>query len=105
METKKMHRYLNHYHHCFESWQRRGDCMDNDRCPVCDREIEPMYSREMIADVKKILSADEIDINAVYNAITDHNAGYSLSQEDIDALLLCLANNGVTPPAITLNTN
>jgi len=30
------------YEHCGETWEDIWDCACNDRCPVCNREIEPL---------------------------------------------------------------
>lgn len=38
--------YVNTYEHCGETWQDEWDCMCNDRCPVCNHEIEPCESIE-----------------------------------------------------------
>lgn len=42
-------RYLNHYRHCGQEWNDVESCMWNDRCPVCNAEIEP-YASEELAD-------------------------------------------------------
>ncbi|WP_422451934.1 hypothetical protein [Endozoicomonas sp. ALC066] len=39
--------YLNHYEHCGENWKMTHSCQCNDRCPVCNKEIEP-YKSEVI---------------------------------------------------------
>lgn len=39
--------FLNRYEHCGQVWQDRWSCMCNDRCPVCDAEIEPFESIEI----------------------------------------------------------
>ena len=41
--------YLNHYHcpHCQLEWQDEWDCTCNDKCPTCNKEIEP-YASELI---------------------------------------------------------
>lgn len=38
--------YLNHYHcnACDISWQDEWSCKCNDRCPSCNKEIEPHES-------------------------------------------------------------
>ena len=38
--------YLNHYNHCNQEWEEVWDCQCNDKCPVCNKEIEPYYSEQ-----------------------------------------------------------
>jgi hypothetical protein len=39
------HRYTNHYRcECGHEWQDTWSCMCNDRCPKCNKEIEPYDS-------------------------------------------------------------
>jgi len=38
--------YQNYYYHCGEHWELEGDSMHNDRCPVCNKEIEPYDSEK-----------------------------------------------------------
>jgi hypothetical protein len=40
-------RFLNHYEHCGECWEDTADSMCNDRCPVCNAEIEPYESEDL----------------------------------------------------------
>lgn len=42
-------RYLNSYYciDCNIYWDDYWDCMCNDKCPVCDKEIEPYESLEL----------------------------------------------------------
>jgi len=44
-----MTKFLNHYHcdDCETSWEDEWSCACNDRCPTCNREIEPSDSDEM----------------------------------------------------------
>lgn len=42
--------YLNHYEHCDAQWTERWSCMCNDRCLVCNIEIEPYKSEELDAE-------------------------------------------------------
>jgi len=37
-------RYTNHYRHCGTAWSDNWSCMCNDRCPVCNKEIQPYES-------------------------------------------------------------
>lgn len=37
----------NHYRHCGQVWTDTWSCCCNDRCPVCNREIEPFDSVEL----------------------------------------------------------
>ncbi len=39
-------RYLNHYccPYCHQDWYDEWDCACNDRCPDCNKEIEPYQS-------------------------------------------------------------
>ena len=40
--------YLNHYRcPCGEEWDDTWDCMCNDHCPGCDKEVEPYASEEI----------------------------------------------------------
>ncbi len=46
------YRYLNHYQcPCGTAWTDNWDCMCNDHCPQCDREIEPYDSEDRTPDV------------------------------------------------------
>ena len=41
-------RYINHYRcPCGEEWHDRWSCMCNDRCPACNKEIEPHDSEDL----------------------------------------------------------
>ncbi len=40
-------RFRNFYVHCDQEWQDEWDSMCNDRCPVCNAEIEPYKSEEI----------------------------------------------------------
>lgn len=41
-------RYLNHYQcPCGEEWEDSWSCMCNDRCPSCNKEIEPYASEDL----------------------------------------------------------
>jgi hypothetical protein len=42
--------FLNRYRHCGREWEDRWSCACNDRCPVCDAEIEPYESEEIDAE-------------------------------------------------------
>lgn len=39
--------YQNHYAHCDQQWTDQWSCMCNDRCPVCNAEIEPFCSDDL----------------------------------------------------------
>jgi len=41
--------YLNEYYcaHCDIHWDDVWDCMCNDKCPECDKEIEPFKSTKL----------------------------------------------------------
>ena len=41
--------YKNYYECCGKKWDDIWDCMCNDKCPICNKEIEPYHS-EPIAD-------------------------------------------------------
>jgi hypothetical protein len=41
-EEKKV--FENHYRHCGEHWSETGDSACNDRCPQCNKEIQPYES-------------------------------------------------------------
>jgi uncharacterized protein with PIN domain len=38
--------FVNHYRHCGQEWSDEWSCACNDRCPVCNAEIEPYESEE-----------------------------------------------------------
>jgi uncharacterized protein with PIN domain len=40
-------RFTNFYRHCGEEWQDQWDSMCNDRCPECNKEIEPYKSEDV----------------------------------------------------------
>ena len=42
--------YINHYKHCGQIWIDTWSCMCNDRCPVCNREIEPYFSKDLVEE-------------------------------------------------------
>ncbi len=41
--------FLNVYYceECDKEWEDEWSCMCNDRCPSCDTEVEPSYSKEI----------------------------------------------------------
>ena len=39
-------RFTNFYRHCGEEWQDQWDSTCNDRCPECNKEIEPYKSED-----------------------------------------------------------
>lgn len=39
--------YLNKYEHCEQEWQDTWSCACNDKCPMCNKEIEP-YDSEIV---------------------------------------------------------
>jgi hypothetical protein len=39
--------YRNHYRHCGHEWVDDWSCMCNDRCPKCNKEIEPWISEAL----------------------------------------------------------
>jgi hypothetical protein len=39
--------FRNHYRHCGQEWNDEWSCMCNDKCPVCDAEIEPFKSDDL----------------------------------------------------------
>ena len=47
-------KFRNHYHcdDCDEEWQDEWSCMCNDRCPSCNKEIEPYESVDLNYDDK-----------------------------------------------------
>lgn len=45
---EKVQMYRNFYRcPCGEKWQDDWDCKCNDRCPSCDKEIEPYKSKKL----------------------------------------------------------
>jgi hypothetical protein len=41
--------FENRYRHCGQIWIDTWSCMCNDRCPVCNSEIEPYFSMDVTA--------------------------------------------------------
>jgi len=39
--------YINHYSHCGQEWDANWSCQCNDRCPACNKEVEPSQSEEV----------------------------------------------------------
>ena len=39
--------FINFYRHCDTEWTDVWDCTCNDRCPICDDEIEPYKSEDV----------------------------------------------------------
>lgn len=39
--------YRNFYSHCGVNWDATWSCECNDKCPVCDKEVEPFRSEEV----------------------------------------------------------
>jgi hypothetical protein len=40
-------KFRNHYRHCGQEWEDVWSCECNDRCPVCNKEIEPYASDDL----------------------------------------------------------
>jgi hypothetical protein len=51
--------YTNHYYHCGVEWTDDWSCMCDDRCPVCNAEIEPFYSVDN-SDNSEIVHAPDV---------------------------------------------
>jgi transcription initiation factor IIE alpha subunit len=34
-------------------WQDEWSCTCNDRCPVCDKEVEPYHSEDISTDIEE----------------------------------------------------
>lgn len=45
-ETGILAWFRNFYRHCGEEWEDEHSCQCNDRCPVCNAEIEPYKSED-----------------------------------------------------------
>jgi hypothetical protein len=45
-------RFLNRYRHCETDWEDAWSCACNDRCPVCDAEIEPYESVDLESEAR-----------------------------------------------------
>lgn len=45
--SMQVNEYRNHYIHCGQPWTDVWSCTCNDRCPVCDAEIEPTHSDDL----------------------------------------------------------
>ncbi len=50
-------KFRNFYRDCGQEWEDEWDSMCNDRCPVCNKEIEPYRSEDISRD-----ESDYIDI-------------------------------------------
>lgn len=46
-DMNEPHRFRMFYSHCGTEWEDTWSCACNDRCPVCNREIEPYDFGEM----------------------------------------------------------
>ena len=46
--------YANYYRHCDQIWIDTWSCKCNDRCPVCNREIEPYFSKDLFEEVAAV---------------------------------------------------
>jgi len=49
-ESQQPFRFRNHYEcpNDATKWNDEWTCTYNDRCPVCDREIEPYFSEDVL---------------------------------------------------------
>lgn len=47
-------RFTNFYIHCRQEWRDVWSCTCDDRCPICNCEIEPYASREKLDVVPKL---------------------------------------------------
>jgi hypothetical protein len=64
--------YENRYRHCGQRWSSTWDCMCNDRCPVCNREIEPYESTEIDEDENE---GNKYEQESLGIAAPDHDDG------------------------------
>lgn len=68
-------RFRNHYHcdDCDVEWQDDWSCMCNDRCPSCNKEIEPYESEDLAKNSHRIINeaGTEIDYDAAVNLMDD----------------------------------
>lgn len=46
-DDEEANRFLNHYEHCGQYWTDEAPYTNNDRCPVCHKEIEPFTSEDL----------------------------------------------------------
>jgi hypothetical protein len=66
-----MEHYTNYYKcPCGEEWEDQWSCMCNDRCPSCNKEIEPYDSRdnwdglptyEYVVEAELVVPEEELD--------------------------------------------
>jgi len=47
MSQNTKHQFRNFYAHCGQEWHDTWDSQCNDKCPVCNAEIEPHDSEEL----------------------------------------------------------
>lgn len=71
-------RFRNLYFHCGREWQDEWSSMCNDRCPVCNAEIEPCRSEEIGQGVREVKALDAAEV-AWSPATTTAVAGPSYS--------------------------
>lgn len=84
--------FLNYYHcSCGETWHQEADSMCNDRCPSCNKEIEPYESIDLIAKksnnkpiYKRYCIVQEIDDNGT-ETLEDYN-DYETCYEAFEAI-------------------
>jgi len=48
VESEEPTRYRNRYRHCGQDWGDTWSCACNDKCPVCNAEIEPFESERIL---------------------------------------------------------
>lgn len=50
MKDKEREAWFRNYYYCRDDdtqWDDEWDCMCNDRCPTCNKEIEPYHSEDL----------------------------------------------------------
>jgi len=45
---------------CGERWVDSWSCTCNDRCPACNKEIEPYHSDDFSQDERKVFTTDAV---------------------------------------------
>lgn len=98
--TMSDQQYVNYYRHCSEHWEDTSDSMHNDRCPKCNKEIEPYESKavEAVADptpkVHLLFHSAKVKQWTNSNDVLIANAVQFL--KDTGSYIVSLADEGMT---------
>jgi len=81
--TEGEQRFVNHYRHCDIAWTSSWSCMCNDRCTVCNKEIEPYESTVVDTSVNHgVAGADHEKVETFLNWLSA-KACYHHGIEDV----------------------